>query len=300
MQTLSSQVPHDHLSSNASQEATAPADTEAWLGSSPLYLWLKILLLPFLSCRIEVPRASVGTAESRGRADQVGIMAALTVSQHACKRPLLSGFWIDGAESERADVGFRCCKLHGLVKVLPVPVCRLGLGKKEARMGEEVLGLGRNIERVIWEILLAQKMLKGWLTLVHQLVWRGGCVSSASAWPETRTFETSHLPSQRQWQSQLVPWAVWWRGREGMTGGRISRKDHHTSDHRAAAHQGFCQECVTHVLQKFSSGEPVGMVNAGFFTMVSICHQQGWYGSSCSMQPQTFECAELYCWGKSS
>jgi len=29
MQTLSSQVPHDHLSSNASQEATAPADTEA-------------------------------------------------------------------------------------------------------------------------------------------------------------------------------------------------------------------------------------------------------------------------------
>lgn len=93
IQTLSSQVPHDHLSSNASQEATAPADTEAWLGSSPLYLLLKILLLPFLSCRIEVPRASVGTAESRGRADQVGITAVLPAPRRACERPLSSVFW---------------------------------------------------------------------------------------------------------------------------------------------------------------------------------------------------------------
>lgn len=102
MQTLSSQVPHDHLSSNASQEATAPADTEAWLGSSPLYLLLKILLLPFLSCRIEVPRESVGTAESRGRADQVGATAALPAPLEASPLCLRR----DGAGPEHAEVWF--------------------------------------------------------------------------------------------------------------------------------------------------------------------------------------------------
>lgn len=32
------------------------------------------------------------------------------------------------------------------------------------------------------------------------------------------------------------------------------------------------------LLQKFSSNEPVGMVNTDFFTMMSIHHQQGWDG----------------------
>lgn len=153
MQTLSSQVPHDHLSSNASQEATAPADTEAWLGSSPLYLLLKILLLPFLSCRIEVPRESVGTAESRGRADQVGINSRIfgvTVCLHKASSVC---FLKDGAGSGRADVFFQCCKPHSHVKAPPVPVCKLGVGKKEARMGEKALGLSRNIGCVIWEIV---------------------------------------------------------------------------------------------------------------------------------------------------
>lgn len=153
MQTLSSQVPHDHLSSNASQEATAPADTEAWLGSSPLYLLLKILLLPFLSCRIEVPRESVGTAESRGRADQVGIKSRIFGVTVCLHKASFVCFLKDGAESERADICFQCCKPHSHVKVLHVPVCKLGVGKKETKMGEKVLGLGRNIECVVWEIV---------------------------------------------------------------------------------------------------------------------------------------------------
>lgn len=54
------------------------------------------------------------------------------------------------------------------------------------------------------------------------------------------------------------------------------------------------------LLQKFSSSEPVGMVNTDFFTMMSIHHQQGWDGSKYNMQPQAFESAELYCSGGES
>lgn len=49
------------------------------------------------------------------------------------------------------------------------------------------------------------------------------------------------------------------------------------------------------LLQKFSSNEPVGMVSADIFTVMSIHHQQGWDGSHYNMRPQAFESAELCC-----
>lgn len=204
MQTLSSQVPHDHLSSNASQEATAPADTEAWLGSSPLYLLLKILLLPFLSCRIEVPRESVGTAESRGRADQVGTTAALL-----CR---------DGAGPEHAEVGFAWA----------------GPWRARGEAGrwhgwEEKPGIRRSMA-CVGKILRA-----GWAW--HTVRFHRVVVS-----PQLQPGHTPGplgVPSQRLWGHQLVPRMAWWRGRGGAAGGRISREDHHSSDHRSAAPQGF-------------------------------------------------------------
>lgn len=48
-------------------------------------------------------------------------------------------------------------------------------------------------------------------------------------------------------------------------------------------------------LQKFSSNEPVGVVNTDLFTMVSIQQLQGWDGSSYNVQPQPCESAKPHC-----